>query len=283
MTELRVNNMQQTKAPWRVSPWSVLDPITRNGYLIRQLVQREVYGKYKRSRYGLLWIFVQPLLLLLGYTLVFGVFLGARWGHAGNSYEFALVLFSGLIFYNFFGEVISRSPGLIHENKSFVKKMVFPLEALNWSVALAATVHAGFSLLVWIVFSLVINGSVPWTILWLPIVFAPFFLFTLGCSWLLSAYSVFHPDAEHIVPVALLLLMFLSPLFYSVDSLPDKFHVVMDLNPLTYTFEQARQVMLDGKAPDFRVLAVLALSSILVAWLGLASFMGNRENFADAV
>ncbi len=267
----------------RPSLWSVFGPLFQHRYLLQQLVQREIYGKYKRSRYGLLWIFVQPLLLLLGYTLVFGVFLKARWGGAGSSTEFALVLFSGLIFYNFFGEVISRSPGLVHSNEPFVKKMVFPLHVLNWSVVAAAAVHAAFSLGVWIIFSMFIHGSVPLAMLWLPVVFAPFFLFVLGCSWLLSAYGVFHPDTEHVVPVCLLLLMFLSPLFYSVDSLPERFRLVMDFNPLTYVFEEARRVMISGRAPDFRVLGIGSAVGLAVAWLGLASFMGNRENFADAI
>jgi len=233
-------------APGLVKPWDVLRPLGSHRYLLQQLVQREIYGKYRRSSLGLLWILGQPLLMLLGYTLVFGVFLKSRWGGAGNSAEFALVLFSGLIFYNFFGEVIARSTGLINSNAPFVKKMVFPLETLNWSVALAAAVHSGFSVVVWMVFSLFIHGSVPLTILWLPVIFVPVFLFALGCGWLLAGYSVFHPDTEHVVPVVLLLLMFLSPLFYSVDSLPEKFRIAMSLNPMTYIFEEARRVMIAG-------------------------------------
>lgn len=272
----------QVRSPM-VTPWDIVRPLRTHRYLLQQLVQREIYGKYRRSRLGLLWIFAQPLLLLLGYTLVFGVFLNARWGGAGSSAEFGLVLFSGLIFYNFFGEVISGSTGLINGNASFVKKMVFPLEVLNWASVLAALVHAAFSLLAWVLLSLIIHGGVPLTILWVPVIFVPVLLFTLGLGWLLAGYSVFNPDTEHVVPVLLLLLMFLSPLFYSVDSLPQSFRVVMTLNPLTYVFEQARKVMIAGQMPDFDVLAIGTLVAAFVAWLGLASFMGNREKFADAI
>lgn len=283
MPDNSISRRSATRAHLHVSVFDILRPLFEQRYLLQQLVQREIYGKYRRSRYGLMWIFIQPLLLLAGYTLVFGVFLKARWGGAGTSSEFALVLFSGLIFYNFFGEIISRSAGLIHSNAPFVKKMVFPLYILNWSVAAAAAVHVAFSLCVWLVFSMFIHGSVPLTILWLPVIFVPFFLFSLGCSWLLSAYSVFHPDTEHVVPVCLLLLMFLSPLFYSVDSLPQKYRFVMGLNPLTYVFEEARRVMISGNAPDFSVLGIGLIVGIGMAWLGLASFKGNQENFADAI
>lgn len=265
------------------TPYDIVRPLISHRYLLAQLVKREVYGKYKRSRYGLFWILGQPLLLLLGYTLVFGVFLNTRFGGAGTSTEFALVLFSGLIFYNFFGEVMQRSVQLIQTNAPFVKKVVFPLQLLHWSVVIASMVHAAFSFAVWIIFSLIIHGSVPIAVLWIPAIFIPFALFTLGCAWLLSGYAVFHPDAEHLVPVSLLLLMFLSPLFYQISSVPERFRSAMEFNPLTWVLEEARSVMIIGDHPNFAHMLIGTSIAIAVAWIGLASFMANREGFADAV
>lgn len=263
-----------------------LDPflaLAKYRYLVRQLVKKELTTKFRRSALGFVWIVLSPLLLLGGYTLVFGVLMKARWGGAGTSSEFALVLFSGLIFYNFFGEVIAKSPALIYGNQPYVKKMVFPLEVLNWSVVLSASVNFVIGLLTWIIFCLVVKKSLPVTILWLPVVFVPFALFTLGCSWLLSGYSVFHPDAEHVVPIVLLLMMFLSPLFFPVESLPENFRAVIHYNPLTYVLEEARGVMIGERAPDGTVIAIGTAVGVAVAWLGYASFVGNREGFADAV
>src|SRR5690606_15655936 len=163
-------------------------PLVRYGYLVRQLVWRDLSGKFRRSSLGMLWIVLSPLMLLAGYTLVFGVLLKARWGGAGSSLEFALVLYAGLIFYTFFSEVIGRSSGLIHANQPYVKKMVFPLEVLNWSTLLSAAVNFLVGLLSWMVFCLLVKKGLPASILWLPLVFVPFALFTLGCSWLLSGY-----------------------------------------------------------------------------------------------
>lgn len=263
-----------------------LDPflaLANYRYLVRQLVKKELTTKFRRSALGFLWMVLSPLLLLGGYTLVFGVLMKARWGGAGTSGEFALVLFSGLIFYNFFGEVIAKSPSLIYGNQPYVKKMVFPLEVLNWSAVLSASVNFAIGLLTWIIFCLVVKKSLPATILWLPVVFIPFALFTLGCSWLLSGYSVFHPDAEHVVPIVLLLMMFLSPLFFPVESLPENFRSVIQYNPLTYVLEEARGVMIGGRAPDGLTVAVGSAVAVAMAWLGYASFTGNREGFADAV
>jgi len=269
-----------TKLPGLVD---IFRPLVTQRYLLSQLVSREVQAKFKRSRLGLLWVVASPLLLLSGYTLVFGVLMKARWGGAGTSMEFALVLFAGLIFFNFFGEVIGKSPALIPSNTPYVKKMVFPLEVLGWSTMLSALVNAGIGIGVWIIFSLFVKGSIPLTILWLPVVFVPFALFTLGVCWFLSAYSVFHPDAEHIVPVGLLMMMFISPLFFSVDSLPETFRSIVIYNPLTYALEEGRGVLIGGRAPNLFVMSVAYPLSIGVAWLGLASFLGNREGFADAL
>ncbi len=265
------------------SPVEPVLTLVKHRYLIRQLVKRELTTKFRRSSLGFLWIVLSPLLLLGGYTLVFGVLMKARWGGAGTSGEFALVLFSGLIFYNFFGEVMAKSPTLIYGNQPYVKKMVFPLEVLNWSVVLSASVNFAIGFLTWVIFCLVVKKSLPMTVLWVPLVFIPFALFTLGCSWLLSGYSVFHPDAEHVVPIVLLLLMFLSPLFFTVDSLPENFRVVIQYNPLTYVLEEARGVMIGGRSPDGMVVGVGAAVAVAMAWLGYASFTGNREGFADAV
>lgn len=264
-------------------PWAPFVPLSRYGYLIRQLVRRDLNGKFRRSTLGLAWMVLSPLLLLAGYTLVFGVLLRARWGGAGTSMEFALVLYSGLIFYNFFADVIGRSPGLIYGNQPYVKKMVFPLEVLNWAVMLSASINFIIGLLTWVVFALFVKKAIPLTMLWMPLVFAPFAIFTLGCSWLLSSYSVFHPDAEHVVPIVLLLMMFLSPLFFPVESMPENFRSLLHFNPLSFVLEEGRGILIAGRAPDPMVVACGWGGSILIAWLGYASFMSNREGFSDAI
>jgi len=267
----------------RAQPWAPFVPLLKYGYLIRQLVMRDLNGKFRRSTLGLAWMVLSPLLLLAGYTLVFGVLMKSRWGGAGTSMEFALVLYSGLIFYNFFADVIGRSPSLIYGNQPYVKKMVFPLETLSWSVVLSASINFVISLATWIAFALAVKKTVPLTILWMPLVFAPFAIFTLGCSWLLSGYSVFHPDAEHIIPIVLLLMMFVSPLFFPVESMPENFRGWLHFNPLSYVLEEGRGILIGDRAPSAKVLCAGWVVSILVAWLGYASFMGNREGFSDAI
>ena len=264
-----------------------LDPLRLlwvHRYLIRQLVEREVTSRFKRSRGGMLWVVLQPLLMLAGYTLAFGVILKSRWGGAGgNSAEFALIMFAGLIFFNFFSAVISAAPGLIVHNRPYVQKMVFPLEVLSWSTLLAALVNGVVSLAIWMVFSVAIRGYIPVALLWLPLIVIPLALFALGLCWFLSAAGVFHPDIEHLVPMLMLMLMLLSPLFFPVSAIPEHVRFLFDFNPLAYVLEQARQIMIAGQAPDFGVVAIGFVVGLLFAWLGLVSFVKNRNGFADAV
>ena len=134
---------------------------------------------------------------------------------------------------------------------------------------------------VWIVFSIAIRGHVPFSLAWLPMIIIPFALFALGCCWFLAAAGVFHADIEHLIPM--LMLMLLSPLFFPVSAIPEQVRFLFDFNPLTYVLEQARQVMIYGHAPDVGVLAIGWVVGALFAWLGLVSFVRNRDGFADAV
>ena len=240
-------------------------------------------GKYKRTTLGVVWLFLEPLALLSGYTLVFGVFLNSKWGGAGSALEFGLVLFAGLIFFNFFSEVVGTSTTIIKDNPAYVKKVVFPLESLVWSKAIAASMHFFFSLLVWCIFSLALRNFIPWTILLIPVIFAILFMATIGVAWFVAALSTFHGDAEHVVPQALMLLMFLSPVFFPIERVPPTFQSVMYLNPLTFVLTQGRKVLIAGEVPDIGALAIALFISIAVAAFGFRSFMINKRGFADAI
>ena len=157
------------------SPW-------KHRALILQMVRREVVGRYRGSVMGLLWSFLNPILMLAVYTFVFSEVFKAKWGVGSNESkaDFALILFVGLIVHGVFAECVNRAPGLILSNVNFVKKVVFPLEILPW-VAMGATLfHAAVSVGVWALFFVIIKGYLPWTIVFLPLVALPLVLGTLG-------------------------------------------------------------------------------------------------------
>ena len=227
------------------SPW-------RHRDLIPQMVRREVIGRYRGSVMGLLWSFLNPVLMLAVFTFVFSVIFKARWGVDGaeSKADFALILFVGMIIHGVFAECVNRAPSLILGNVNFVKKVIFPLEILPW-VAMGATLfHALVSVVVWAVFFLAVNGYLPWTIVFLPLVALPLVLLTMGFAWFLAATGVFLRDVAQTTGIFTTVLLFLSPIFYPVSALPEGYRGLLHLNPLTFLIEQAREVMVWGRVPD---------------------------------
>jgi len=266
------------------SPKYLFISFWHNRSLIYTLTWRQVEGRYRGSYFGLLWPFLNPLLMLLVYTFVFSVAFKTHWpGGGGSTSEFALLLFIGLIFFNFFAECITTSPAQILNNVNYVKKVIFPLEILSWVSILTAAFHFLISLGVWFIAYIIFFGLPQVATLLLPLVFIPFGFFTLGLCWFLSALGVYMRDILQIVGVALSALMFLSPIFYSVKSLPDQFQKFILFNPLSIPIEQARELLFWGGQPQFQLLSEYWLFSLAICWLGFSFFQNVRKGFADVI
>ena len=266
------------------SPVGAVRSLWANRQLIARMGQREIIGRYKGSAMGLAWSFITPLFMLAIYTFVFSVVFQARWGTSEESKtQFAVVLFAGLIVHTLFSDVINRAPQLVLGNVNYVKKVVFPLEILPVVQLLSATFHALVSVAVLIAAQLVFQGSLPITALLLPVVLLPFLLLTLGLAWWLASLGVFVRDVGQTISLVTSVMLFMSPVFFPVQSLPPAMQPWMHLNPLTFVIEQVREVVVWGRLPDWQGLAVYSLASIATAWLGFAWFQKTRKGFADVL
>lgn len=262
----------------------LIGSVVRNRNLIFNLIRREVVGRYRGSVMGLLWSFFNPVFMLTVYTFVFSVVFKARWMGGGDSkVEFALVLFTGLLVFNLFSEVINRAPSLILNNANYVKKVIFPLEVLPVVAFGAAAFHMLVSLMVWLLFYMLFFGIPAWTALQLPLVLLPLVLITLGLAWLLASLGVYLRDVAQIIGVVTMALMFLSPVFFPVAALPEEYQIIMHLNPLTYIVEETRNVMIWSKPLEWMSWSYWTVGSALVAWLGFAWFQKTRKGFADVL
>lgn len=247
------------------------------------MTRREVIGRYRGSVMGILWSFFNPLLMLAVYTFVFGVVLNARWGMAvDNKAGFAAMLFSGMLVHGLLAECINRAPSLILTHVNFVKKVVFPLEIFCW-ISLGSTLfHTAVSTVVLLLFAL-LSFSIQWTMIFLPLVLLPLALLTLGLSWFLAALGVYLRDVGQITGTFTTVLMFLSPVFYPVSSLPEQYRFLLYVNPLTLIIEQVRDVVIWGKPPNWFYLGLYTLFAYVIAWWGLAWFQKMRRGFADVL
>lgn len=254
--------------------------------LVAQLVRRDVLGRYRGSMVGLAWSFLYPVLMLLVYTFVFTVVFEARWPGvlAGESkVRFALLLFIGVLCHGFLAEVLLKAPATVVGNANYVKRVVFPLEALGFTLVGSAAFHTLVGLLILVVAKVVVEGSLPWTALWLPVVLAPLACVALGTAWLLAALGVFVRDIGQISGVLATLLMFLAPVFYPVSALPEAMQGWMNANPITVPIEQARLVLFAGQPPEPGPLLVYWGCAVLVMLGGYAVFQSLRRGFADVL
>lgn len=252
--------------------------------LLVNLVVRDIKSRYKGSALGIAWALLIPMLMLAVYTFVFSIVFKARWsGGSGSKTEFALLLFSGLIVFNIFSDCINRAPSSIISNPNFVKKVVFPIELLAIVVLGSSLFQAAMSFIVWLIFYVIFFGMPPLTILLLPVVILPLLFFTLGVTWMLSAVSVYIRDVIQIIGVTTTVLLFLSPVFYSITMLPESFQTLMRINPLTVIIEQARDVMIWGKGLNVFSYMVQLIISFVTLLVGLWFFKNTKRGFSDVL
>lgn len=263
------------------SPWATL---SRHRSLIRQMAWREVVGRYKGSLLGVLWSFLNPLLLLCVYTFVFGHVFKARWGLPNErTAEFALIFFVGMIVHGLFAECANRAPTLVVSNPNYVKKVVFPLESLGWVVVGAALFHAAVSTAVLLLAQIIVRGQLPITVIAFPLVVAAFLPAVVGCVWLLSSIGVYLRDLQQAIGLVTMAMLFLAPVFYPASMVSEPYRSWMSFNPLTFPIEQAREVLIWGRWPDGLGLTAYALVASLFAWFTLWWFQRTSKGFADVL
>jgi lipopolysaccharide transport system permease protein len=258
----------------------------RNRQLIVQMTKREVVGRYKGSVMGLAWSFFNPVFMLAVYTFVFSEIFKSRWGGIGgddSKTQFAVVLFVGMIVLSLFSEVLNRAPGLILFNVNYVKKVVFPIEILPVIAMGGALFHSLISLGVLLVAFILFNGYLHWTVIFIPLVLLPLVILTTGLAWMLASLGVFLRDVGQTIGIITTVLMFLSPVFYPVTAVPERFRPFIMANPLTFIIEQARDVLIWGHVPNWIGLAGYTLAAAIIAWIGYAWFQKTRKGFADVL
>jgi lipopolysaccharide transport system permease protein len=258
--------------------------LRRYGDLISQLVRREFTQRYRGSVLGALWAFVTPLIMVMVYTFVFTVVFPTRWGAADVAdTNFVVIYLVGAIIHGLFAEAVGRAPTLIVANANYVKKVVFPLEVLPAVVVAGALITAAIGLVIAMFLNLVLAHAIQWTTIFLPLILIPYLVLLLGMVLLISALGVYLRDLGQATGVIVTLALFLTPVFYPITAVPERFRTYIYLNPLTFVVEQAREVMLFGHFPNWTLLAVYSLCSLAFCWLGLFVFQRARGGFADVL
>lgn len=267
------------------SPFALIRSLVSNRQLLRQLILREVIGRYRGSFLGTAWSFFNPLLMLTVYTFVFTTVMKVRWVGEGpvDKVNFAVLAFVGLAVHGFFSECLNKAPTLIIANVNFVKKVIFPLDALIWVLIGSALFHLAISMLVLLIAQIVLGVGVPWTAALFPLVMFPLILMMTGVSWLLASSGVYLRDISQITGVLSSVMLFLSPVFYPAASLPEWVRPWMELNPLTYIIEDSRRVLIFGQLPRLSHWSLAMVVGLAASMFGYAWFQKTRKGFADVL
>ncbi len=258
----------------------------RSRHLIWELTSREIKQRYRGSYLGGVWSILNPLIMLVIYTFVFSYVFQARWPTmkmGGSNWEFALILFAGLVPFNLFSEVGNRSPLLIVNSPSYVKRVVFPLEILPVVNLLVAFITLLINTAVLMVGAAVLLGTISPTAYQLLLVFPVLILLNLTTGWLLSALGVYIRDIAQGMIFFIQMMMFLSPVFYSPASIPARFQGIYQINPLTFIITSFRQTVLWGENIHWGQWALWLGILSLTSYVSYRIFLRAKRGFADVL
>jgi lipopolysaccharide transport system permease protein len=264
-------------------PQLLVNPVRQifsNRKLIASMARRDILARYRGSFAGVFWTVLNPLILMGTYFFVFGVVLQSN---NQNRTGFALYFLSGMLPWLAVSEAVGRSPYVIVEHRSFVKKLIFPLETLPVNYLLAGLITEVFATAVFLIILLLLKGALPVTALYLPLVLVPQLLLTLGICWFLAALGVFFRDLGQIMGFLLTLWFFITPICYPESSLPKALLPVLGKNPMFVLVHAYRACLLEGRPPDALALVKLLLLSLFLFFAGHAFFYKLRQSFADVL
>lgn len=256
-------------------PWS-------NRALVGSLVRRDITARYRGSMGDIFWSWLNPLLLMATYLFVFGFVLHARFGNDPSPAGFALYFIAGMVPWLAFSEALARSPYLLIEYRTFVKKIRFPIETLPVVVTLSGLITSATACILYLI-ALASIGRAHWTALWLPVLLIPQVLLTLGLSWLLSAAGPYVRDLVQVIGIFLTLWFFMTPICYAESALPPQAWALLRWNPMLHLVRAWRAVLLEGHAPEPIALAKLWLIGIFASFAGFVVFYKLKKSIPDVI
>jgi len=260
---------------------AALRALIRYRALVQSLVSRELKARYRGSVLGFLWSFVNPLLLLLTYTLVFTVILPNR---QPDIQPFFLFLFCGILPWTWFQASLGESSGVIITSGNLIKKVLFPAEVLPTVAVLANLAHFLLGLPILLAF-LAVKGRLAWTALLLPLPILVQLVLSLGLALLLSALTVHFRDIQSILTHVLHLWFFATPVIYSYAAMPEGslLRRALRLNPMTHVIVTYQQMLFHGNVDHWRGLFLALLVGVVAFAAGAFLFDRLRDTLAEEV
>jgi ABC-type polysaccharide/polyol phosphate export permease len=268
--------------------WEKLQELWQYRELIRNLVLRDLKARYKNSILGIAWSWLNPLLMMTVYTLVFNVMAG----NAGLP-NYPIFVLCALLPWNFFSVSVTRATESIIEASSLVKKVYFPREILPISIVMGDLVNFLISLPVFFLLALIMGNPITLWALALPLILLVQLFFTIGVSLITATINVFYRDTHHILNVLILAWMFLTPIFYPITTIPEAYSFsggtinlrtwLQRLNPLASIIPSYRDTLYWGRPPSLNLLLLTMPTSLIILIVGYLIFQHYSSQFAEEI
>jgi len=240
-------------------------------HLLRLLVKRDFVIRYRKSVLGVLWSMLNPLLIMLIMTIVFSYLFRFQ------IENFPVYLLSGQIIFGFFNESTTQAMGSVIANEGIIKKVYIPKHIFPVAKVLSSLVNLLFSFLAFLLVFIITQAPFQWTMLLLPIPIIYTLVFSLGIAMLLSSMAVFFRDLIYLYGVFITLLMYMTPLFYPVEIIPERFQPLMGFNPIFHFVDYFRDLVLRGIVPDLWSNAVCIGFALTTLCCGTYVFMSQKD------
>lgn len=245
--------------------------------MLKNLVKKDLKTRYKGSILGFLWTFVNPLLQLVVYTVIFSTIMRM------NIDKYPMFLFVGLLPWIFFSTSIQVGAGSIVGNKDLIKKVYFPREVIPISVATSGLMNLIFGFIILFPALILFKIELNFTLIYLPFIIIVEYIFTLAFSILFSAVNVYFRDLEHILGIIIMAWFYFTPIIFPIEMIPQKYLKLLFLNPMTPIIIDFRNILYSGKAPDLLILGTSFIASVLFLIFSYSVFKVLQKNFAEEI
>lgn len=245
--------------------------------MFRSLVKRDLRTRYKGSVLGFMWTFVNPLLQLAVFSVVFSIIMRM------NVENYPLFLFVTLLPWLFFSTTTQTATSLMINQANLIKKIYFPREILPLASTTAGLINLALCFLVALGALLLYGMPVNMSIVMLPVLMLINFLFTLGFVLLLSAVNVYFRDIEHIWGFIIMAWFYVTPIIYPLEMVPEQYLGYFYLNPQTYFTLAYRDILYNGVFPSGQTMLILTVLSVAILVIGCLVFRRLQRGFAESV
>jgi len=270
----------------RLSPTyliSALRDLSSHRDLLWNFVVRDFKSRYAGSVIGIFWNVIHPLTLIIIYIVVFSRFMGARLPGTSDAYSYSIYLCAGLLPWNAFAEVISRSTTVFLDQAHLLKKVSFPKKLLGGGVVLSSVMNFLIGYSIFFLFLVLTGHRVGWASLILPALLLFQFVFAFGLGLILSTLNVFFRDVSQFTGVGLQFWFWLTPIVYLDKALPDMVGSILRLNPMYYFVRGYQTVILYDTPPPWPQIGVAAALALLALIAGSAIFFQLKDEIVDEV